>query len=86
MKLIDKLRAIRIGLIDDAGKAYKLASVWAFVLIGAMPDIYNGIAAMGWVDQVPERFTWILRGCAAAGIVVRVLKQRAPRADDKAGS
>jgi hypothetical protein len=76
MKLIDRLRAVRIGLIEDAGKFYKLASFWAFVLIGAMPDIYNGIASLGWIDQVPPRFSWILRGLAAGGIAVRVLRRR----------
>lgn len=83
MKLIDKLRAVRIGLIEDASKFYKLASFWAFLVIGAMPDIYNGIASLGWMDQVPERFTWILRGLVAGGIAVRVLRRRAACHDDE---
>lgn len=63
-------------LIADAGKFWKFGTTWVFVLIGAMPDIYNGIASMGWVDEVPDKFKWILRGMAASGIVIRVLKQR----------
>lgn len=89
MTLIDRIKAVRIGLIDDAHKFYKLASFWVFVFIGAMPSIYDGIAAMGWVDQVPPKFAWIIRGLASAGIVVRVLKKRGVNISDgtdKAGA
>jgi hypothetical protein len=88
MKLIDSIKDLRIDLIDDARKFYKFASVWVFVFIGAMPSIYDGIAAMGWVDQVPPKFAWIIRGLASAGIVVRVLKKRTAELDDtdKAGA
>jgi hypothetical protein len=76
MSMIDKIKTIRVGLIDDWAKLYKFASVQMLLLIGAMPSIYDGIAAMGWVDQVPTKFAWIIRIMASAGIVVRVLKKR----------
>lgn len=88
MKLLERLTTFRIGLIDDARRFYRLASVWVFFVIGSLPDIYNGIASMGWVEQVPDTFKWILRGAASVGIAARVLKQRARHCDDtdKAGA
>lgn len=88
MKLIDSIKAFRLGLIDDARRFYKLASFWVFVFIGAMPSIYDGISAMGWVDQVPPKFAWVIRGMAAVGIAARVLKKRVAELGDtdKAGA
>lgn len=81
MNFIESLKNFRLGLIDDARRFYRLASVWVFFVIGSLPDIYNGIAAMGWVEQVPDTFKWVLRIAASIGIAVRVLKQRIPRCD-----
>lgn len=64
-------------LIDDWHKGWKKLSVWAFALIGVSPEIYAGIAAMGWLDDqaVPQTFVWSLRSMAALGIVARHLRQ-----------
>lgn len=64
-------------LVDGWRKFWKTASFWAFVLIGAAPDIYAGISAMGWLDDqgVPQTFVWSLRSMAALGIVVRFVRQ-----------
>ena len=34
-------------LIDNWRQCWKMASMWAYVFIGAMPDVYNAIAALG---------------------------------------
>lgn len=63
-------------LIDDVKNLWKLYSVWAFTAIGAFPDVYNGIASMGWADEIPPTAKWLLRGLAGFGIFLRVMKQR----------
>lgn len=69
-------------LVDDAGKAWKWLSMWAFIVIGAMPDIYAGLQGLGWLDDkaVPASFVWTIRGLAALGIAVRLVKQQAKAA------
>jgi hypothetical protein len=63
-------------LSHDALQFYKMGSIWVLTFIGASPDIYNGLASMGWLDQVPPRFAWVIRILSGLGIAVRVLKQR----------
>jgi uncharacterized membrane protein YkvA (DUF1232 family) len=66
-------------LIDEARQAYKLLSVWAFIVIGAMPDVYAGIQGLGWLDDkaVPPVFVWTIRIGAAVGVALRLVKQQA---------
>ena len=68
---------MKIRPITEWRQALKLASVWMCILIGAFPDIYNGIAAMGWLDELPLPAKWCIRALAAAGIVARLIKQEA---------
>lgn len=65
----------RLCLISDWRDAWKLLSVWAFAFIGAMPDLYNGLAAMGWIDAMPSPAIWTIRVMAGAGILCRLVKQ-----------
>lgn len=62
-------------LITDWHLSWKLLSVWAFALIGAMPDLYNGLAAIGWIDSIPEPAVWVIRIMAGAGIICRLVRQ-----------
>lgn len=66
-------------LVDDWKDAWKKLSVWAFIVIGAMPDIYSGIQSLGWLDDkaVPQSFVWTIRVLAGVGIAVRLVKQQA---------
>lgn len=63
-------------LIDNWRQCWKMASVWVYMLIMAMPDIYNAVAALGWIEQLPEPAMWVVRGLAAAGIMARIIKQK----------
>ena len=68
-------------LIDDWKQAWKLHSVQVFAVVALLPDIYNGIAAMGWLDQLPGPAMWTMRALGAIGIAARVLKQRGRHED-----
>jgi len=67
---------MKLQLIDGWHRAWKLASVWVFGLVAAFPDIYDAIAAMGWMDELPEPAKWSIRGLGALGVIARVLKSR----------
>lgn len=63
-------------LIDDWKAAWKLASVWVFAAIGMFPDIYNAVAAMGWMSELPTPALWTIRALAVVGIASRIIKQQ----------
>lgn len=69
-------------LVDDVRDAWKWLSVWAFIILGAMPDIYAGVQSLGWLDDkaVPPSFVWTIRIGAALGLAVRLVKQQAKQA------
>jgi hypothetical protein len=66
-------------LIDDWRQGWKKLSVWAFLILGAMPDIYSGVQALGWLEDkaVPPAFIWTIRIGAAIGIALRLISQKA---------
>ena len=66
------------SLIENWHRAWRLFSVQLFALVALFPDMYDGIAAMGWIDQLPEQARWAMRALGAVGIVARVIKQRTP--------
>lgn len=65
-------------LVPNWRSAWKMLSVWAFALIGAAPDIHAAIVSMGWLNDpsVPPAFVWSLRGLAALGIALRLVRQQ----------
>lgn len=68
--------------VDEVRKVWKMWSAWVFIAVGAFPDVYNGIASMGWAEEIPATAKWVLRGLAGLGIFVRVMKQRAKDVSD----
>ncbi len=69
---------MKLQLIDNWRKAWKLASVWVFGLVTMFPDIYDAIAAMGWMDELPGPAKWSIRALGVMGVIVRVLSRRKP--------
>ena len=63
-------------LIENWKQCWKMASMWVYMLFMAMPDVYNAIAALGWVEQLPEPAMWTVRAMAAIGIAARIIKQK----------
>lgn len=69
-------------LVDDWKQALKKYSVWAFIVIGAMPDIYTGMLGMGLLNDgaLPQTFVWTIRILAAMGLALRLVKQQKAQA------
>lgn len=72
---------MKLQFIPEWKRAGKLASVQVLALLVAFPDIYNGIAALGWLEELPTVAKWCIRVLAAFGIAARLIKQNAPKAD-----
>ncbi|WP_295548596.1 hypothetical protein [uncultured Pseudacidovorax sp.] len=66
---------MKLRPIPEWKKAAKLASVQVFAVLGLFPDIYNGIAALGWLEELPPTAKWCIRGLAAIGIAARLIRQ-----------
>lgn len=77
---------MKITFVAELKQIWKMYSVWAFTAVGAFPDVYNGIASMGWADEIPSTAKWILRGLAGVGIFLRVVKQKVKANDSQSGS
>ena len=69
-------KLFKIKLIDNWNKCYKIWSVWFFILIGIAPDLYNSISSMGWLEQAPPVFVWVIRILASIGLASRLIKQQ----------
>lgn len=63
-------------LIENWRESWKMASMWVYMLILAMPDVYNAVAALEWADQLPEPAVWVIRTMAAIGVAARIVKQK----------
>lgn len=61
--------------IPEWRQALELASVRVCLFIGAFPDIYNTVAAMGWLDELPAAAKWCIRVLAVICIAARLIKQ-----------
>ncbi|MGE6331813.1 hypothetical protein [Stenotrophomonas sp. NPDC077659] len=67
---------MKVELIDGWRRAWRLASVWVFSLVALFPDIYDAIAALNWMDELPDPAKWSIRALGAIGVIARVLKSR----------
>jgi len=64
-------------LIAQWRQAWKLTSVWVFLIIGVFPDVYNAVIAAGLHDELPDTAKVCLRVLAILGIALRLIKQQA---------
>lgn len=77
-------------IIDDWRHGWRYYSVWAYACLGALPSLYDLLAATGWfgaLDDAPGALAWTVRALAVAGIVIRFVRQHRPPDDtDQAGA
>lgn len=67
---------IQVKLLDILKKEVRLAKFWGYVALGAGPEIYTALGALGVIGELPETLKWTLRVLAAAGIAYPILKQK----------
>lgn len=69
---------MKLELIANWNKAYKLYSMWFFVILGLAPDIFNMAVQMGVIDSTgaPAILTRIINTIAFLGAVTRLVKQK----------
>ncbi len=76
------VRAIggNVRLVADWRRAWRYYTTWAFLLLGAMPDIYNTVVTSGLLDAdgAPEELAWGMRGAALLGLLLRLVRQHRP--------
>lgn len=67
-------------LVAEWKKFYKMASFWAFVAIGCMPELY-AIAVQyqifGLDQDLPTVFARLINVAAGLGVMSRLVKQKA---------
>lgn len=73
---------MKFTFIDNIKHSWKLWSVWFFIIIGIAPDLYNGISAMGWLDEAPKAFVWTIRALSVMGLASRLIKKKRLEKDD----
>ena len=66
-------------LIGDWKSAWKLASMWVFLLIAISPELFQIAVQSGFLEsgEVPELFARLINLMGLIGMLSRVIKQRA---------
>jgi hypothetical protein len=69
---------MKFQLIDEWRKFYTMYSIWAFVIIGLAPDIYNLAVQFHMVsgDNAPAALARVINMIAFTGAVLRLVKQK----------
>jgi hypothetical protein len=80
---------IKIELVGNWKEAWKFYSVWVYVLLGMLPDIFDLAVKMEVFsgEGAPEALNWTIKFVAFIGVVVRIVKQGvvAAKAAEEAG-
>lgn len=82
---------LKVGIVDDWRSFWKMHSLYVFVFIGAIPDLWNLVVASGLLNELPvgERLDLLIKWGALMGAMARMLKirveqQQAAQAAEKA--
>lgn len=69
---------MQIQLIEEWKKAYKFYSIWFFVIIGALPELFNLAVQSGLVDSeaAPQALSRLISLIAFAGAASRMIRQK----------
>lgn len=70
---------MKFELIDEWRKWYKMYSVWAFIILGASPELYNLAIQFNIIsgESAPAFLARIINLIAFFGAAGRMLKQKA---------
>ena len=72
---------MRVRLINEWKKCYKMWSVWFFILIATSPEIYQGFVFLGLLTDIPNFVDYSIRVLAGLGIASRVIQQKGLKDD-----
>ncbi|PPV04646.1 hypothetical protein XBLMG947_4149 [Xanthomonas bromi] len=67
-----------IQLIENWHRAWKFTSVQVCTGIVLLPDIYNSVAGLGWLEELPAPAKWVIRALGALGVVARIVQKKGP--------
>ena len=74
---------LKVGIVDDWRSFWKMHSLYVFVFIGAIPDLWNLVVASGLLNELPvgERLDLLIKwgallGAMAAGCGAHALRRR----------
>ncbi len=69
---------LKVGIVDDWRSFWKMHSLYVFVFIGAIPDLWNLVVASGLLNELPvgERLDLLIKWGALLGAMARMLKIR----------
>lgn len=67
----------KFELIDDIEKAWKLYSVWFFVILGFLPQMWDQAVASGLLDSplIPGQFKALVGTISSIALIARLIKQ-----------
>lgn len=68
-------------LVEDWRQLWKYYSVWGIAVLGALPDLYNTLAAAGLFEEMPGPAKWAVRGGAILALAGRYIHQKKPPCD-----
>ena len=70
---------MKIQLVEDWRKWWQMHSLYVFVFIGALPDIWNLVVESGLLDDtaIGQHLNVTIKVCALVGAVARLIKTRA---------
>lgn len=66
---------MKLKLIENWNKFYKMWSVWFFAILAISPEIYTQLIALDLLTGIPFGFSLIVKILAILGIISRVVKQ-----------
>jgi hypothetical protein len=74
---------MKFELIDEWKSFWRMYSVWAFVILGVTPDLYNLAVQYHMVDggNAPAALAGMINTLAFAGAALRLVKQKKLEAD-----
>ena len=69
---------MKIELVDEWRKWYAMYSIWAFILLGALPDVYNLAIQFNVIsgDNAPANLARTVNMVAFLGALGRMMKQK----------
>lgn len=67
----------KVELVAEWRHFYRMYSIWAMVIMGMLPDIYNELVASGIFEgtEVDHIFARIAKLVALIGVLSRLIKQ-----------